>query len=149
MNKKLILELYFLHKCSLREIERLTGTKRDNISKYLKSEGVNVRQPNRYRDEYGRFVRLGEKHPPMVLNNHHNWKNGKASYRKIAEMYHKKECFYCKNKKKLDVHHKDHNRNNNKPDNLRFVCRSCHLKKEHPYILNKPRDDKGRFKKEG
>ena len=41
-------------------------------------------------------------------------------------------CAICgEEHKKLDVHHIDGNFNNNTPENLIYLCRSCHLKQHH------------------
>jgi hypothetical protein len=43
-------------------------------------------------------------------------------------------CQYCKNKcgmGELDVHHIDHNRNNNKKENLISLCNNCHYMCHH------------------
>ena len=37
-------------------------------------------------------------------------------------------CEICGNPNALDVHHKDKDTNNNSPENLQRVCRSCHNK---------------------
>lgn len=36
------------------------------------------------------------------------------------------ECFICKDKTKLHVHHKDKNKKNNSFDNLMILCFQCH-----------------------
>lgn len=35
-------------------------------------------------------------------------------------------CMNCGSEKNINVHHKDGNRRNNNPDNLRILCSSCH-----------------------
>lgn len=37
-----------------------------------------------------------------------------------------KECVLCKSDYILHMHHKDHNRDNNKRFNLIIICRDCH-----------------------
>jgi len=37
-------------------------------------------------------------------------------------------CETCQTKKATDIHHKDENILNNKPENLQEICRSCHMK---------------------
>lgn len=37
-----------------------------------------------------------------------------------------KSCDICGNKKKLEIHHKDHNKLNNSLDNLTLLCEECH-----------------------
>jgi len=63
----------------------------------------------------------GEKHP--------NWKNGENVYKRIMkESGTTPICANCKikNKKVLVIHHKDHDRKNNKIENLVWLCRNCH-----------------------
>src|SRR5262245_11321958 len=40
----------------------------------------------------------------------------------------KTECALCPSTKNLDVHHRDEDYQNNAPENLIVLCRSCHLK---------------------
>jgi len=42
-----------------------------------------------------------------------------------------KVCQLCGKAKKLDIHHKDKNKTNNKKSNLMVVCRRCHLWEIH------------------
>ena len=60
---------------------------------------------------------------------HANWKNGKGIYRKILiKTGVKKVCAICQinNIHVLNAHHIDHNRDNNKPSNLIWLCLNCH-----------------------
>lgn len=63
---------------------------------------------------------------------HGNWAGGK-SYRTICFQHYPKECLVCGESKVIDVHHIDHNRENNEPANLIPLCpthhRYCHRKK--------------------
>lgn len=56
--------------------------------------------------------------------NNNNYKNGISMYPK----YKKSKCETCGSTKHLMVHHKDGNRKNNKPSNLKTLCWSCHEK---------------------
>lgn len=61
--------------------------------------------------------------------NHPNYTSGKGSYRSIALSTYKNECANCGYKEDsdaLEVHHRDHNRDNNKVDNLMILCANCH-----------------------
>lgn len=61
--------------------------------------------------------------------NHPNWINGQFAGRGIMERSKRKPiCVLCKNTEKrvLAVHHKDHNRQNNKLSNLIWLCHNCH-----------------------
>lgn len=55
------------------------------------------------------------------------------SYRKIAFDNFKPECNRCKSKRILNVHHRDHNRNNNSINNLEILCKSCHNREHYKY----------------
>lgn len=56
-----------------------------------------------------------------------------ATARKIKELFIDIDyCEICGKKGRLDVHHKDHDYNNNNLDNLMVLCRSCHSKIHHP-----------------
>ena len=43
-----------------------------------------------------------------------------------------KVCEKCGSTKSIDVHHIDGNYNNNTPENLIILCRSCHMKEHNP-----------------
>jgi hypothetical protein len=71
-----------------------------------------------------------------------NFKHGIGRYREIAFSYYPHLCAHCNKKRKnLDVHHRDHNRSNNKIENLIILCRSCHLTYHKNYIPLSPRRD--------
>lgn len=85
-----------------------------------------------------------ERHDEIVAKrnqggkNHWNWQDGKSleKYGKdwtkeLKQKVRKRDefkCQKCKRKKDLVVHHKDFNKKNNKINNLRVLCRSCHIK---------------------
>ena len=72
----------------------------------------------------------------------HSYKTGIGIYKRIKlDSMEELKCEYCESIKNLEVHHKDHNRNNNELENLILLCKSCH-KKEHIH-----RDKFGRFSK--
>ncbi|WP_425430083.1 HNH endonuclease signature motif containing protein [Cohnella massiliensis] len=47
------------------------------------------------------------------------------------------KCEKCGSTKNVDVHHRDENWQNNSPENLIALCRSCHLKEHRPKMLCK------------
>lgn len=73
-----------------------------------------------------------------------NYKTGIGNYRRLKYDYIVEnnlpiECEICGSKDFLVVHHIDHNRKNNKIENLQLICRSCHIK------LHCERDELGKF----
>ena len=43
-------------------------------------------------------------------------------------------CEVCFTNSKIEIHHKDGNRNNNKPDNLQSLCRKHHIEEEKKLV---------------
>lgn len=58
------------------------------------------------------------------LKNNPNWKD--EAYVSTCFYYHKKECIICKELNKVEVHHYDKNKKNNKPENLIPLCPTHH-----------------------
>ncbi|MCL4417942.1 MAG: HNH endonuclease, partial [Actinobacteria bacterium] len=72
--------------------------------------------------------------------NHSNWKYGKSVYRRILiDASQNKFCNLCRilDMRILVVHHKDHNRENNKVDNLMWLCLNCHFLVHHDEALER------------
>ncbi len=70
-----------------------------------------------------------------------NWINGENAYRKILIRRGKRSiCAICRttDQRVLNAHHKDHQRDNNKIDNLIWLCLNCHYLVHH----DKKLDDK-------
>ena len=64
-----------------------------------------------------------------VGENHPNWVTGEFSGRGVLKRSERKMiCEFCFNsdKRVLAVHHRDHNRKNNKLTNLVWLCHNCH-----------------------
>lgn len=59
---------------------------------------------------------------------HPNYTNGRATYRVAKLRVSDLSCEDCGNddKRVLEVHHKDHDKNNNSLDNLIVLCANCH-----------------------
>ena len=51
---------------------------------------------------------------------------GNQKHRKICFRYHKKECIICKEDKIVAVHHMNEDHEDNRIENLRFLCPNCH-----------------------
>lgn len=62
-----------------------------------------------------------------------NWKG--TAYRKTAFLYHGKKCLICNEPRILEVHHLDHDRNNNAPENLIPLCPTHHKYMHSKYKL--------------
>ncbi len=58
-----------------------------------------------------------------------NWNQGKSSYRKRALRFYGAACTVCgySEKSVIQVHHKDHNRSNNRITNLDVLCPTHHV----------------------
>ena len=71
------------------------------------------------------FVKTGEDTNQLYRSYH-------SSAEKLAYLILGKErkCEKCGSIENIDVHHIDGNRNNNTPENIMVLCRSCHMK-EH------------------
>lgn len=67
--------------------------------------------------------------------NNNNWKGG-TDYRRLVTI---ESCELCGSTDNLVVHHKNHDRRDNRVENLQVLCKKCHQK--HHCI----RDSKGRF----
>lgn len=97
-----------------------------------------------------KYIKEGQELPPLEGKGSPRWKNGSISrtYRRIAFKHHPNECYHCKTKDNLEVHHINRNRKDNNPNNLRIVCQSCHRLIEHKdlYETPKERDELDRFK---
>lgn len=81
-------------------------------------------------------LRQGENHP--------NYQNGRAIYRKIALDYYGTKCEICKYsiEECLEIHHIDRDRNNNSLENLVVLCPTHHTE-VHKGILKVWRQSQG------
>jgi len=84
---------------------------------------------------------MQERHADVSGNKNPNWRGGIAYFPYAAEFNNKLKaqirerdgriCRQCKMSEhelgyKLSIHHKDYNKQNNDPDNLISLCRTCH-----------------------
>lgn len=67
------------------------------------------------------YFRSGENNP--------NWGGGERAYRKRALSHYGSKCSKCgiEDTRVLEVHHINHNRDDNNIDNLIVLCANCHL----------------------
>lgn len=76
----------------------------------------------------------------FVGSNHGNWKGGEKSYREtMLRNSIIQTCKRCKinDVRILAVHHKDKNRQNNKLENLLWLCHNCHYLIHHDKMETK------------
>lgn len=143
LDKKLLKKLFIDEELSISSIAREMDCSSETVKRNLMDYGLYIKKEP-LRDEYGRFIYKNQVLPPLELHHHPQYKTGIDCYRKIAALHHKKECVHCYETENLDVHHIDENRHNNHPENLRFVCKPCHMKHEHSDRFQY-RDKTGRF----
>lgn len=64
----------------------------------------------------------------FVEDKHSNWVDGISIYKKLLKNDKIPKCLLCnlEDERVLIVHHKDHNRHNNKLPNLTWLCYNCH-----------------------
>jgi len=60
------------------------------------------------------------------MGTRHAWKGGCSDWwqKHLKKTY--RECVLCKSPDKLEMHHRDHNRKNNKRHNQIILCMTCH-----------------------
>lgn len=73
------------------------------------------------------FVKVGNDTRQNYSASHHSARS--LAYLVLGREY---CCEKCGSTANIDVHHKDGNRNNNTPENIELLCRSCHLKEHNP-----------------
>lgn len=97
-----------------------------------------------YRKKKGVLVGVGSGNAQGRGESHHTYKNGIQGYRDLARGNKPPFCERCQtsidfsNWAKWCVHHKDHNRENNKLENLELLCKRCH-QLEHNCQANLPK----------
>jgi hypothetical protein len=72
-------------------------------------------------------------HEKQLESNNSYWKGGhsQAHYQRVRETYKLQICEICGKTNKdarLDTHHKDRNKSNNRLDNLMVLCAACHTR---------------------
>jgi hypothetical protein len=108
-HKSNIIDMYVDKELSLTVIGKDFGVSGATIAYWLKKFGVQLRSQANVGNKNGRYV------------------DGKSS-RLYRNLITKKECFVCKSKHKLLIHHKDGNHFNNELSNLEVLCSPCHTR---------------------
>lgn len=86
----------------------------------------------KYRQRKGCKVGVGSGGAQGLGEEHHTYKNGVGFYRRLARENYEPKCNHCgcdidfSQHYQWCVHHKDHNRQNNKVENLEILCKRCH-----------------------
>jgi predicted nucleic acid-binding Zn ribbon protein len=105
-------------------------------SKYCSDKCRNAARAYRHAVKTGRIKKPGVgSGGNQEGQNNHQYIDGLSNFRKTAFAHLDKKCNRCGSTRYLCVHHKDHNHNNNRLNNLEIVCKSCH-QKHHYYHRN-------------
>lgn len=106
--------------CGKKLERRQFSKKKESIPLFLKRKYCDVECMRKA------FVKIGKRDS--------SYRSSHASADKIVYLIEQREkkCEVCGSTTNIDVHHKDGNHQNNVPENLLVVCRSCHLKIHHP-----------------
>ena len=77
---------------------------------------------------------LSESHALIAGERHPNWISGRGSGTRegiLRRAGRDRSCAWCgqgpKGSNRLEIHHKDHNADNNVVGNLVYLCRTCHM----------------------
>ncbi len=128
-----------------RKIKKLSRAHKKNISKGLTGKVVAEKTKEKIRKKLkGRHVSPSTEFKKGITTgkNHPCWKGGKSfeiypkKFKEMKYFIRFRDNLTCQNcgiteeeiNKKLDVHHIDYNKRNNKPENLISLCRKCHSK---------------------
>lgn len=147
VNKSELYKLYIEQGLSGRESAEILGVGKTAVLNVIKESGWS-RSNLQHRDKYGRCIKKGQVLPVPEGENSPVWKGGSVNYyKRLAFKNLENCCDICKSKRKLQVHHKDRNRKNNKLSNLQILCSKCHnnIVHEGMWMENKTRDHLGRF----
>lgn len=112
---EILRRLYVTEGLSANELARRAGVDVNTVLGWLDVLGI----PRRTKAEAFELTR-GEKH--------YRWIGGGRRYaRKVKHESGLPEiCEICGSSRFIVVHHQDGDKNNNEPDNLRYLCKSCH-----------------------
>jgi hypothetical protein len=146
LDPALVMYLYVNRGLSTVDIARQLEVHKSSVSACLRKQGISKGANDENRDPFGRYIKEGVSYAPMKGERCYNWKGGEGVYRSIAFEYYDKVCVHCGSEKNIQIHHIDKNRKNNHPSNLRVVCASCHMKVEHPDILQKLQEGAKRYR---
>jgi|SRR5208337_470498 len=63
-----------------------------------------------------------------VMEKSPQWKDGYCRYRQLAYSKYPKVCSHCGSLERIEIHHINNNRRDNRLENLMPLCRSCHIR---------------------
>jgi len=116
---KIIIEYFFSELAKNKNVEKLYEEAGLNYVKSIINAGS------------GKYIRkMGRTRKSSFGEDSRNYKDGISIPRNIAFEKYKmeKKCEKCGETEDLNVHHKNENRHDNSRENLKILCRSCHMK---------------------
>lgn len=115
-----IITMYVDEHRSIRDIANTFNVQHDTITKRLRENNINIRPFN---DPYYYNNRRGKSHKSSVDNNGYIIQDGDRQHRHVARKKLHRPLTHTE-----AVHHIDHDKTNNNPDNLYvFIDNRCHL----------------------
>jgi transposase len=101
--------------------------------------GVSVETVRKWLRKYKMTQPFPERHAErMAGKNNPAYSNGNSqpyTRRKLAKVEPILRCAWCKTDQDVQIHHIDHNRENNDLSNLMWLCRNCNIMEAHIYAL--------------
>lgn len=95
---------------------------RNNLIKQLRENDKKTYQ------EIADVLKISKQRVHQIHKGYRTFLKHKSYRRKKIYQLYNNQCYYCENKEKLQIHHKDKNKKNNNIENLILVCIKHHKK---------------------
>jgi transposase-like protein len=116
-SRERLIEQYIQEDKSVRELAKEMGYSTLTVNKWLRIYNIK-KSPEQLGNKHSR--RMSGKGNPAYTNG-----NSQHFVKSALSKVKPKVCEWCKTTKRVQVHHMDHNRENNNLENLTWLCGSC------------------------